>query len=129
MQCFVHASHVNNCCLEVVRHVSNTFCSDNVYIRIVCLILRKLSVDKTLRDVKHDTVFKGTMYLQPPRVLVIPHSNALSMIGLEFATSIPSSHIYIMHATVVKARSFRLMPFTRSQAWRHVTNTENSQIT
>ena len=70
---------IDNGSFEIVRHTHNALCADKVYIRVVCLVFRQLTVDKTLGYVEHHSVLESAVTLHPPRVLIVPHAQALGM--------------------------------------------------
>ena len=69
------------------------------------------------------------MHLNPPRILVVPHANALRVPGLVFAVGVPAGDIDIMHAAIVKGRPFGIVSFHGHMPGRHVADTDHSQIT
>ena len=114
--------------LEIMCHTGYSFGSYHIYIGVVNLVLSQLAIDKSLSNVKHHTIFERTMTLNPPRVLIVPHINTLSMPGLKITLGIPTGNIHIMHTTIVESRTFIFVSFTRHQTRSHMTNTQNSQI-
>ena len=68
MLCDIHAMKVYPRSLEVVGHVTETLGADKFHIGVVSLILRHLSINETLSDVKDNAVLHRSMGLQPPRV-------------------------------------------------------------
>src|SRR6476469_2627518 len=87
-----------------------------------------MSVDKPLRDIKHNSVSKGAVRLYPPRVFVTPHPETLRMPRFVFALSVPARHINVVHAAIMKWRAFRIVALKRHVSGRHVADTDQGQI-
>ena len=117
-----------HCRFKVVCHAHNAFGANKLHIRVVCLVFRQLPIYKALCDVEHDTVFKRAMTLQPPRLLVAPHTHALSVPCSIFAAGIPACNVNIVHAAVVKAGALIFVTFAWRQSWCHVAHTNDGQF-